>query len=272
MRHALILGAGGPAAAAFEIGIVAGLADGGLDVRDADVFVGTSAGALVAVELAGDASIDDLFHRRVIAIGERVAVDMKSWGKQITELKEHGGSASEILRRVGKLALTVPSRACVAEPQTWPRKRVMIVAVECESGERRAFERTSGAPLVDAVAASGALPGVRPAIEIGGRHYMDGGMYSTDNADLAASCDRALVIALRAGQPRLPLVGFEDTTRAFSHVEIIQPDDASQAALAAVGGNILDPNVGPLMVRAARKQGQRLAGRIMLFWRGRDAA
>jgi NTE family protein len=131
---------------------------------------------------------------------------------------------------------------------------------------------SAAAPLADAIAASGALPGVWAPIEIGGRHYMDGGMYSTDNADLAANFDRVLVIALRAGNPRLPLVGIEDTTRALAHAFVIQPDDASQAALASVGGNVLDPDVGPPMARAARAQGQLLASRIAKFWRHARAA
>ena len=121
---------------------------------------------------------------------------------------------------------------------------------------------------MDAVAASGTLPGVWPAIEIGGKHYIDCGMYSTDNADLAAGYERVLVIALRAGNRRLPLVGIEDTTRALSRVEIIQPNDAAQAALAAVGGNVLDPAVRPAMAKAARTQGAMLASRIGEFWGG----
>jgi NTE family protein len=278
VTNALILGAGGPAAAAFEIGIIAGLADGGLDVRDADLMIGTSAGARVAVQLAGPAAHDALFDHMVTPVSTRATVaDLKTWGQRITEIKQRGGTATQILQRMGELALSVTPgadrRAEVArqlDANAWPARRLLVVAVECESGERRAFDRASGAALVDAVAASGTLPGVAAAIEIDGRHYMDGGMYSTDNADLAAGCDRVLVIGLRAGNPRLPLVGLDDTTRGLARVEIIQPDDAAQAALAAVGGNVLDPAVAPAMARAARTQGQQAARQIAAFWRGRE--
>ncbi len=272
--NALILGAGGPAAAAFEIGVVAGLADGGVDVRDADVFVGTSAGARVAVQLASSIDVNELFRRKLAPCSRPTPpVDMKTWGEQIAEAKARGGSANEILKRMGELALSVhddhgrrAELAAQISERDWPAKRVMLVSVECETGERRAFERTGAARLEDALAASGALPGVWPPIEIGGKHYMDGGMYSTDNADLATNFDCVLVVALRAGNPRLPLVGIEDTTRALAHAFVIQPDDASQAALASVGGNVLDPDVGPPMARAARAQAQLLASTVAKFW------
>src|SRR5690348_13248933 len=49
--RALVLGGGGSAGNAWEIGVVAGLADAGVDVTDADLIVGTSAGATVAVQV-----------------------------------------------------------------------------------------------------------------------------------------------------------------------------------------------------------------------------
>ncbi len=281
MKSALVLGAGGPAAAAFEIGMVAGLADGGVDVRAADLFVGTSAGARVAVQLAGNAELGELYRRQLAPRVSAHGNGATAWRDKIVAAKQAGGTPREVMRRVGALALGPSSNSIDARradlaaqlsDREWPAKCVLVVAVEAESGERRAFERTSAVALTDAIAASGSLPGLWPAIEIAGKHYMDGGMYSTDNADLAAGCDHVLVIALRAGNPRLPLVGLEDTTRDLGHVKIIQPDDACQAALTAVGGNVLDPAVGPTMAKTAREQGRQLARRIAMFWRGERAA
>lgn len=65
IRRALVLGAGGHAANAWEIGVIAGLADAGIDVRNADLFVGTSAGAQVAVQItSGGLSLDELYRDR----------------------------------------------------------------------------------------------------------------------------------------------------------------------------------------------------------------
>jgi NTE family protein len=49
--HALVLGGGGEAGVAWEIGLLAGLAQRGVDLRDADVVIGTSAGAIVGTLL-----------------------------------------------------------------------------------------------------------------------------------------------------------------------------------------------------------------------------
>jgi NTE family protein len=63
---------------------------------------------------------------------------------------------------------------------TWPKRRLLIVAVDVESGERRVFDRSSGIDLIDAVTASRAVAGIWPAVALGGRRYMAGGVYLRD--------------------------------------------------------------------------------------------
>ena len=55
--------------------------------------------------------------------------------------------------------------------------------------------RSSRIPLTDAVVASCAVPGIWPPVTIGGRRYMDGGVRSSDNADLAAGAARIVVVS-----------------------------------------------------------------------------
>ncbi|MFH6690802.1 patatin-like phospholipase family protein, partial [Cellulosimicrobium funkei] len=52
-ERALVLGGGGSTGNAWLIGVVAGLADAGVDVTTAHLTVGTSAGATAAAQLAG---------------------------------------------------------------------------------------------------------------------------------------------------------------------------------------------------------------------------
>src|SRR5512135_3230782 len=63
--HALVLGGGGIAGIAWETGLLVGLADAGIDVRNADLFVGTSAGATVAAQITSGLSLEELFQRLV---------------------------------------------------------------------------------------------------------------------------------------------------------------------------------------------------------------
>ena len=62
---AVVQGAGGPVGIAWEIGVATGLADRGLDIRDADLFIGTSAGSVVAAKLASELGFENLFEEQI---------------------------------------------------------------------------------------------------------------------------------------------------------------------------------------------------------------
>jgi NTE family protein len=77
----------------------------------------------------------------------------------------------------------------------WPGQRLLITAVDAESGRRVTFDASSGVGLVDAVTASSALPRIYPLVAINGRRYADGGVHSPYNADLAAGHDVVAVLS-----------------------------------------------------------------------------
>jgi len=274
-KKALILGAGGHAATAWEIGFIAGMADAGVDVRDADLIVGTSAGARVGVQVRSHLTLEELFQRQVdphLQTKEPPPpVDFTQWRADFMRAKEGLGDAISVLKRFGALALRPPvgsqdtrrSMIATALPmQIWP-ERLLIVAVDVESGERRAFDHSSGVDLIDAVAASGAVPGIWPAVELRGRKYMDGGLYSIDNADLAVGCEHVLILTLPARVPPLCIATLDAAVstlrRRGARVDVVHPDEASQAAFASVGGNLLDPSVREAAARAGREQGRHRA-------------
>lgn len=284
-RRALVLGAGGHAAIAWELGVLTGMADVGVDVRDADVIVGTSAGAGVGVQIASDLTLEELFQQQVdprLQTKESAPpVDFTRWRADFVRTKEGPGDALAVLKRFGTLARQMSADAQDARrnmiaarlpSHTWPECRLLVVAVDVESGERRAFDRSSGVDLIDAVAASGAVPGIWPAVALGGRRYMDGGVYSIDNADLAVECDRVLILTLPARVPPLCVVSLDaavDTLkRGGARVTIVHPDEGSQMAFASVGGNLLDPSVREPAARAGREQGRREAAlHVNSLWR-----
>jgi NTE family protein len=157
----------GHAAIAWEIGVITGLADADTDVRDADLFVGTSAGSVVASQITSGLMIEELFQQQVdphLQVDEAAPpIDFKEWRAELARAKEGGGPGYQILRRVGSLAidaLTVSAserRKTIAQRlplRTWPKQRMLVVAVDAVTGELRAFDRTSNVDLIDAVAAS----------------------------------------------------------------------------------------------------------------------
>ena len=283
VTRAVVLGAGGPAGIAWEVGIAAGLADAGIDMRKADLLIGTSAGSIVAAGLASRQGFEELFAQQVDPARQvselRAPVDFGQLRHDLAAAKEGGGSVSEILQRVGAVAAaarTVPEaqrRSVIASRlaiHAWPERDLRVVGVDVESGARMVFDAASGVDFVDAVAASCAVPGVCPPVTISGRRYMDGGVYSTDNADLAAGCDRVLILALRAQSPRLAVVSLESAVEALrasgTEVDVVHPDAATEAVFASVGGNLLDPSVREGAARAGREQGRRIATTSGLMW------
>jgi NTE family protein len=259
--------------------VLAGLAETGLDLRSDDSFLGTSAGARVALHLASGSDLDQLFEQQSKPVlGAPVSSPSLDWPgiqREWTRAREAGGGPAAILRRIGSLALEVAGargedrRGIVASQlpvQAWPETSLAMVAVNVESGERRAFDRHSGVELVDAVMATTAFWGSPPVL-FEGHHYMDGGFYSSDNADLASGFDQVIVFALRPPGPSLCLASLEEgvgrLSRTGSRVEVVYPDRACLVALAA--GAPTNPAVRAPVAKAGRAQGQRLAKKIHRF-------
>ena len=269
--HALVLGGGGVAGIAWTTGLLAGLAETGQDVTGADVLIGTSAGAAVAAQLGSGLPLAELLARQVEPVRQAAEIPAEvDLAKMVAELGTGlagVSSSQELLRRIGAYALaarTVPeaARRAVMESRLpvhdWPERALRLTAIDAETGELRVFDRDSGVSLVDAVAASCAVPGIWPPVTIGGRRYMDGGVRSGDNADLAAGCARITVISpLGYDAPipsPMPLRAVVAQLRdGGAEVTVIVPDAASAAA---VGANPLDPSTRTPAAQAGRAQGR----------------
>lgn len=274
--RALVLGGGGVAGIAWQNGVLVGLGDAGVDVADAELLVGTSAGANVAAQFASGLPREELFRRQIDpAVQSRELVPPDNLLADLLPVwtaihDETEGDPLEGRRRVGAVALathTVPESARRAVVETrlpeheWPNRRLLVIAVNAETGEPRVFDRDSGVPLVDAVTASSAVPGVWPTVTINGAHYIDGGIRSTTNADYAASCDRVLIIAPIPAPPLDQEIA--DLTARGTRVELITPDEAS---LIAFGDNPLDTATRIPAAKAGRAQGEAEAARIAALW------
>jgi len=271
-ERALVLGGGGLAGIAWQTGVLYGLAEAGLDVTGPDLMVGTSAGSAVGAQLGSGLALSELFERQ--ADPTRQNAELASGGDSLEDLMQTMAELDgepldpvERHKRIGALALaaetrTEPERRAVIEARlpshAWPSWPLWVVAVDVHSGEHVVFDRDSGVDLVDAVAASCAVPGVWPPVTIGPSRYMDGGARTFTNVDLARDHRRVLVIA--------PMVepGFAGQLRELTgRAKLILPDADS---LAAFGTDVLDPAVRTPAARAGRSQGQRVAGSAGSFW------
>lgn len=228
LRRGLVIGCGGTLGAAWTVAALAAVRDAlDWDPREADVLVGTSAGAELVTMLGSGVGVDELVAMQLgeqvahpalrthladapgrfpplprLGLGSRRLVRNRSVGT-VTALSgllpPGGGDAAWLDRLASRMA---PDRAWVAHPATW------LVSMDYDTGERVAFG-SPGAPdatLSQALRASWAIPGWFPPVRIGGRRFVDGGAASTASADLVAplELDELVVLAPMASAGRVP--------------------------------------------------------------------
>jgi NTE family protein len=279
--RALVLGGGGVAGIAWTTGLLFGLSEHGVDLRTAEMIVSTSAGSAVAAQLSSGLSLKDLFDRQVEPAQQTRELAPRAHLFKLFERAllraKNSRDRSEHTRHIGRWALEAPTvteaerRAVIAErlpSHAWPNSMLLIVAVDTESGETKIFDRLSGTTLVDAVAASCAVPGIWPAVTIDGRRYMDGGARSSDNADLALGYARTMIVS-PMGTARPEITGesleqqVETLKSAGGKTYLVEPDQASKNA---IGLNPLAPETRTPAARAGRSQGHAIAENVALFW------
>ncbi|GAA3445450.1 patatin-like phospholipase family protein [Planomonospora venezuelensis] len=247
MTRALVLGGGGVAGIAWEAGIVTGLRRAGVELGTADLVVGTSAGSVVGALVTTGADLESAVAAQAGSETEaRVpAVDMEAVMAAFGILFDPSLEPREARRRVGAMAMatkdtgarieTIGERLPVKE---WPECRLLVTAVDAGTGEFVVWDRDSGAPLVSAVASSCAVPCVFPPVEIGGRRYMDGGVRSATNADLAKGSSAVVIVEPMAHLSPRSRFRSEVAELGDAAVAHVAPDEAS---VAVFGANVLDP-------------------------------
>ena len=298
-KVALVLGGGGAAGNAWLIGIIAGLADAGVDMtKAADLVIGTSAGATTAAQVRSGIPPAELL-ASVLAppagppvgnVEPSSAPPMATVFDRMRAISAAATSSAGLQRAMGAFGLESDvilgaaagerRRAMVAArlPRAeWPDRPMIVVAIDARTGELVEFNRGSGVTLSDAVTAATALPGTVPTHAINGARYISGGVRSPDNADLASGYVNVVVLSPLGGRTGpLPEGQFEGLRRPHewgmdlegqvgalrqqgSRVMVITPDAESRAAM---GVNQLDLATRIPSARAGFAQGRREATRL----------
>ena len=278
--RALVLGGGGIAGIAWETGILLGIADASPAAAralvDSDVLLGTSAGSAVVAQLGSGLSLAELFERQVSEASTEIdpGVGIDDIAELfLAALSDPDATLPQQRQRIGAVALATDTiseslrRNVIAQrlpSHTWPDRTLRVTAIDAATGELVVFDRDSGVDLIDAVAASCAVPAAWPPVTIGDRRYIDGGIGSTINLHVADDCGTAVVLVPAGREAPSPfgggaaaeLDGFGGA--AFG----VFADDES---LAAFGPNPLDPHCRPASAQAGREQGRRDAAAVAQF-------
>jgi NTE family protein len=289
MTRALVLGGGGPVGVAWESGLAAGLAEVGIAWRDADLIVGTSAGSIVGARLA--LGLDPAATLAVISqplpISDEVtsgamAELMTAWTSAVAS----GTTPEEVRVALGQVSLanTADEESFAGaeifaqmKDRDWP-ERFRCTAVDTLTGAFQVWDAAAGIPLSRGVASSCSVPGVFPAVTIGAARYMDGGMRTPLNADLAAGHDAVIVVSCLplslpegmsdpmfdriSGQIEAELAIIRDA----GAVEVIEPGQEFLEA-SGWGANLMNPAATPAAYQAGLNQAVVEAPRLRALWK-----
>jgi NTE family protein len=289
--RALVLGGGGPVGIAWESGLAAGLEEAGVRLADADLIIGTSAGSVVGAQLAlGRAPSELVAAQESLSENTRHpaqrSYDLAPLMQHFIKLYTSSESPEKLRAEIGAFAVaaaTMNEEEWLASfgrlqgmgSDTWPQRHYMCTAVDASDGSFVTWDKDSGVPLGRAIASSCAVPGIFPPIALNGRRYIDGGMRSATNADLARGHDRVIVVSVTssARASAMPQL-MENMRRRFDaeldaireaggQVEVIVPDDG---AIHAIGPNVMDPSRRATVAREGVRQGRNEATRLRDFW------
>jgi NTE family protein len=291
MTRALVLGGGGPVGVAWQSGLAVGLAQAGVDVGEADLIVGTSAGSIVGSRLALRMDLAEL----ALAVGRPVPVEPGATGDPAALMTTwadaygRGLSPQEVMAALGELSVsarTLDEESFLAaevfaqlDGHDWPAS-FRCTAVDTATGTLHVWDQAAGVPLTAGVASSCSVPGVFPPVSINGSRFMDGGMRTPLNADIAAG--HSAVIAVSCLPLALP-EGFSDpmfdailgqthaelsaVRDAGGKLEVIVPG-AEFLEVSGWGANLMDPSRSAPAYQAGLRQAGAEADRMREVWTG----
>lgn len=234
-RIGLALAAGAPEGAVYEIGALRALDEAidGLDLNNLFIYVGVSAGAIIGANLANNLSTAQMC-RAIVSHepGEHPFVPETFFTPAVQEVKRGGRAVPRLLWKAFQEWVQHPKDLTLLESLTRVSqalpvgifdnqpireyvhkvfnvkgrtddfrqlgKRLVVVASDLDSAQAVRFGEPGldHIPISLAVAASSALPGLYPPVEIEGRHYVDGILLKTMHTSVALEAGADLVICI----------------------------------------------------------------------------
>lgn len=309
----LVLGGGGLIGLEWMMGVLAGIEDStGFDLRACEYFIGTSAGSIVAARLASGrsprrpseppaknppnppeppptapadtaatpAGLGATALGAARRAGEWTLAASSPFAPYALKLAQPGGSRlrAGILRRIDQPTRTLDGlRAEIERYDARFDGRLRVACVERATGQRVIFG-APGAPratVAEAVVASCSVPWIFAPVTIAEREYVDGGVWSATNLDVAPAGRGTFVLCLN------PTAGLTDShtlmavarrlARSAVSIEaltlsrrgaVVRTIAPSPEASAAMGGDFMDPEPRTRVLAAGYAQGLRAAGEI----------
>lgn len=279
-RRGLVLGGGGTVGLAWEIGLVVGLLESGLELAGAGRFVGTSAGSIVSAWLASGrdpvSEAPSFFSRSFTdGLGPDAAPDpahLARFFARWSAIERYTPADGREIGAIAREAPTAPEQAWVdvmtgvvgdgAFPDT-----LQVTALDTATGQVEVFDASRGVPLAVAVAASCSVPAVFPAVEAAGRRYTDGSISTSTHAHLCLEIAPQSVLVIAPFDARTPGIGGLMQREREREIALLREAGVgvvdiapSDAASRAMGPNAMDAARQGAAFEAGREQGRQDAG------------
>lgn len=290
----LALGGGGAYLASWMVGYFYGLKEKGVDVADADIAVGTSAGSFVGAALMGghlwrlSTELDLLgrFPKLFAALIPTMAPNASQLrARAMADQATTADTAT--IQQIGRAAMAARNPANSSDYPTtvkrligeeaWPSPKLHTTANDCYTGERLVVSSQSGIHINEACAASSSLPGSMGPTWLKNRLCMDGGICQTStHCDVVAGVDRALVVSLSDGGADAVKVGLRTSGLPNTLMEEIKTlqSQGTKTMLKVVGllpgvsfvDSIMDPKWIEPCIKNGHERAMADAEEMKAFW------
>lgn len=280
MEKALVLGGGGITGMAWEAGILAGLNENDVQFNHADVVLGTSAGSFIGSLLVNGYDMKSYYqylaqHKDK---NDQAKLSKDLYRRWVSAVIDGGEDEVKVAKLFGEIAKDVKPVITSSERQKAVKVRLKdsqwqsqlkIAALDIETGQLKLFSQQDGISLMEAVTASGAVPGLWPTVEFKGHLYMDGGFVNSANAMAVKEAKHIVVIApLTQKQGKLQSVreDVEDLEKT-QQVTLITPNEKCKEV---IGNNIYDATNLEEIGRKGYEQGLKIAKHIDKVWKAKS--
>jgi len=289
-QRALVLGGGGPLGRAWEVGMLKGFKDAGVDLTLADLLVGTSAGGILGTPILAGQAVDSVYNSYLAPQSSAAPAGPPPYDpvyaqqavQPVTSVSSAADLTPALRVEVGRRALAASkvisedaqlkaAATLLGDVRNWPSRPLKLAAADISDGTIRFLDQGSGATIEQAVAATSANPvqGKTP-ITIGGRRYIDGSVGGT-NVDGAAGYG-AIVALLPPAllQAQIAKQQVEALRAKGEKIIGLEPDADS---LAAMGPDRFDLSRSRSVAEAAVRQAGSVAAEVRDLWlRGTSAS
>lgn len=240
--RAVALGGGGEWFIAWMLGYADGLLQSGVDLAQADVTIGTSAGSLVGAAIKGgrlteftaalqQLGSDPAMANKVLNISEGAP----SQARARSVMGQTDQITPATLQEIGRAAMAahnapdekyIGSVGGILGLSDWPAGH-HTTATDCYTGESLIASSDSGVTIAEACAASSSLPGVNGPTWLGDRLCMDGGVSSSStHAEMLEGATSVLIIAMFDFKAHPP----QHVNPSFGIAERVNPGTAEREA------------------------------------------